>query len=76
MNRTAPSLASIPNKPLPISRSANALLLLLCSALALVPTPTNAFDSTWLSNPVDSNWNNPANWSMGLPDGAATFAQS
>ena len=69
-------LAALTKKRLPISRSATALLLLLCSALTLLPTPTNASDSTWLFNPVDSNWNSPANWSMGLPSYVATFDQS
>ena len=54
----------------------NTFLLLACSVLSLVPEITCALDSTWLANPVDNAWNNPANWSNGVPVGGANFAQS
>src|SRR5438034_5226346 len=43
--------------------------LLLVFFVLLITRPANADSGTWLSNPVDNNWNNPANWSSGtVPD--------
>ena len=34
-------------------------------------------DATWLLNPPDNNWNNPANWTgLAVPTAAAIFSAS
>jgi len=52
-----------------------AILALLCSAL-----PTLAGSATWLTNSVNSNWNDPVNWTAGGPPNGsadtATFGSS
>ncbi|MGH6770598.1 MAG: hypothetical protein ACRECO_16425, partial [Xanthobacteraceae bacterium] len=45
------------------------------SALALA-TPAAAQDSTWLLNPATGDFNDPANWTAGVPPGTAFFGQS
>jgi autotransporter-associated beta strand protein len=55
------------------------LLASLSSVLLLLSPTVRAASGTWLSNPVDNNWNNPANWSSGTVPGAfdiATFETS
>jgi autotransporter-associated beta strand protein len=43
--------------------------LLLVFFVLPITRPANADSGTWLSNPVDNNWNNPSNWSSGtVPD--------
>ncbi len=42
--------------------------------LALIPTLLKAQTTTWNSSPVDSNFNNPSNWSAGVPNSPSTTA--
>lgn len=54
-------------------------LTLISAALLLSRTPAYADSGTWLANPVDDSWNNPANWSSGtVPQtfDTASFAAS
>jgi autotransporter-associated beta strand protein len=47
--------------------------------LFLTNQPAYCADGTWVANPVDNNWNNPANWSSGTVPSVfdtATFATS
>ncbi len=52
----------------------------LCLAFLLLSATASLGDSgTWLANPMDNNWNNPANWSSGTVPGpfdTASFAGS
>jgi autotransporter-associated beta strand protein len=54
-------------------------MLLATSALASAALPTtmvHADNATWLGTPADGNFNNAANWDVGVPDGTATFNAS
>ena len=55
-------------------------LLLYSLGIFLLHSPVEADSGTWLTNPVDNNWNNPANWSSNKVPNAfndtATFAVS
>ena len=44
--------------------------------LSVQPAFSGAGDATWLLNPADDNWNNQANWTSGVPTGAAIFSVS
>ncbi len=62
-----------------LGRSLSSTLTLFGVAIFLLCRTTDAASGTWLANPVDNNWNNPANWSSGtIPNGSdvATFATS
>jgi len=55
--------------------------LLLCGLLLLIPNaPAQAGSATWNLNPVDNDWNNPANWTPArvpnAPNDIATFGVS
>ncbi|MGH8093101.1 MAG: autotransporter-associated beta strand repeat-containing protein [Chthoniobacterales bacterium] len=55
------------------------LLGLLGCCLLLLGQGAYGADGTWVANPVDNNWNNPANWSSGTVPGVfdtAFFAGS
>jgi autotransporter-associated beta strand protein len=41
-------------------------------ALSFLPWSAYAGSGTWLANPVDNNWNNPANWSSGTVPNSST----
>ncbi|MGH8093110.1 MAG: autotransporter-associated beta strand repeat-containing protein [Chthoniobacterales bacterium] len=41
------------------------IILALAASFLLVTSILRADSGTWLANPVDNNWNNPANWSSG-----------
>lgn len=44
---------------------------------AVSPSAVRSQDATWALHPVDTYWNNPANWSpQTVPDGVATFGTS
>ncbi|MDQ3413949.1 MAG: autotransporter-associated beta strand repeat-containing protein [Verrucomicrobiota bacterium] len=52
--------------------------LFVCSVLLFAEAAYSA-SGTWISNPVDNNWNNPVNWSSGTVPGffdTATFGAS
>jgi hypothetical protein len=62
-------------RSVPFGKSAVALVLWF---ILLFGHPSYA-DPEWLANPVDNNWNNPANWSTGmvpLPTEAAHLGAS
>ena len=40
--------------------------------LAAAPNASMAADTDWTGVGGDNNWNNPANWSNGVPDGSGT----
>jgi autotransporter-associated beta strand protein len=43
--------------------------LLLISCLAFISQTAYSLDGTWVINPANNNWNNPANWSSGTVPG-------
>jgi hypothetical protein len=68
-------------KPLTIVRFSSTVQLLrigksvglLGCCILLFGRAAYSADGTWLANPVDNNWYNPANWSSGtVPEGGDT----
>ncbi len=49
---------------------------LFFAALLLASPAAQAGSGTWLTDPIDSDWNNPANWSSNSIPDMATFAFS
>jgi autotransporter-associated beta strand protein len=53
------------------------LILAFAVGFLFITSIVQADSGTWLTNPVDNNWNNPANWSSGsVPGDTATLGTS
>ena len=58
------------------SESIVVVTMLVATLLTVCPQSTIAGSATWLANPTNGDWNNPANWSAGGPPNSSVDTTS